>query len=347
MADWDGDLYTLYSREQVQGHLTLSASSSWTSLMSSLILGTEPPLLKANRFTETPTCLELSRPHVLLAVFLMRLGQEVTYWLWFPICHLRCLAPGRNPRREGAGSLLTLRSAAPPAARVRSVRRISSGFRHVLIRQNAEAQQGERQDHFHLSHGEGLPNGSSCRQEWWLWLPPDLPPSLIKPEIWPTTPIPICRDRRSWTMPGFLDMGFHRALGLSRFQFWTRRRKESSQHTSGPSLGPPPFPKRLSVTSRAGEGRKARIPFLFFPLHCLTVMPGISVPDAATPTTPAFPPQMPNVPHLGPAGEGNKSQSVTSLDVFWSMKGLVWPKDTGLLGGISQDVHPLERQMCL
>lgn len=99
-------------------------------------------------------------------------------------------------RREGAGSLLAC------AQRLHPQPESSLGAQdqlwlpaRFLVRQNAEAQQGERQDHFHLSHGECLPNavpaGRSGVSDYSL----NLHPSPTKPEIWPTTPIPICRDR--------------------------------------------------------------------------------------------------------------------------------------------------------
>lgn len=101
-----------------------------------------------------------------------------------------------DPRREGAGSLLACaqRLHPQPESALSAQDKLWLPAR-LLIRQNAEAQQGERQDHFHLSHGEGLPNavpaGRSDGSDYSL----DLHPSLIKPEICPTTPIPICRDR--------------------------------------------------------------------------------------------------------------------------------------------------------
>ena len=43
MAEWDSDLYITMAGSKSKVYLTLSASSSWTSLMSSLTLGIQAP----------------------------------------------------------------------------------------------------------------------------------------------------------------------------------------------------------------------------------------------------------------------------------------------------------------
>ena len=320
--------------------------------MSSLTLRIQVPFwaspLKAARFTATPTCLEPSRSHVLLAVFYTRLGQR---WPRSLISNLpREVSRVReDPRREGAGSLLacTQRLHPQPESALGAQDQLWLSAR-LLVWQNAEAQQGERQDHFHLSHGECLPNavpaGRSGGSDYSL----NLHPSLTKPEIWPTTPMPICRDReveQCLGPPTWVCISPGPGPDSS-----SERGRKRALSTLQPLLGPTSIPQTFIYHLQGrGEKESQNSDHLHFS-HLPAWQSCLESQSQMLPPPPLYSHLKCPMSSPGTCWEGNKSQRWPPFDVFWvEAEGVIdlGARQDRVTGWYLPGRPSLERQMCV